>query len=76
MVEVCSHLHIEDEVILTITPKNAPVVLLSSFCVFNLKYSHGLNNFYTVLEALFLNIIPINSSIVVSRVLSLINANA
>ena len=50
---------------------NADVVLLSSFYVFNLKYPHGLNNFYTVLEALVLNILPKNPSIVVSRVPSL-----
>ena len=67
-------LYIEEEVILAATPKNAAVVLLSSFYVFNLKYPHRLNNFYTVLEAMVLNILPKNPSIIVSQVLSLINA--
>ena len=44
----------EKQVVFTFNPKDMPLILLSTFYVFNLHYTEGCINFYTALEVMLL----------------------
>ena len=43
----------EQLVVAKLSVDNSPAALLSAFCVMNIKFPHGLTNFYTILEICF-----------------------
>ena len=62
----------EQLVVAKLSVHNSPAVMLSAFYVMNIKFPHGLTNFYTILEILFLNQFPKRIPIIVSQVISLL----
>ena len=46
---------VERDLLATFPSKMAPLVLLSTFYVFNLSFTEGCVNFYTALEVFFLD---------------------
>ena len=57
----------------TVICQSSPLSLLASFYVFNLAYPVNMNNLYTILEHIIIDITPIKLSIVSTRVLSIID---
>ena len=48
----------EQLVVAKLSVDSSPAALLSAFHVMNIKFPHGLTNFYTILKILFLNQFP------------------